>query len=192
VRRATPDTHLFFCVRSFSANGYKHVLQYAFVDDYGNVVLSAFAASDSPVGTTDGEPPEALPIEPLDPEALEYLLTRICDGATLVTFGKVLQGGLLPRAVIEGADQVRCAWRRFLQLNHPRRSGGDRYEPWTLDEALDRAGLKRPDSDDGAVRALAIRDLWRWMDQIERPDVGSSLTASLNSGPRSMNNSSRL
>jgi hypothetical protein len=80
------------------------VLQYSFVDDRGNVVMSAFASSPSPVGLTCGEPPEDLPVEPLDPEELEYLISRVCAGACLVGYGRVLQGGLLPAAA-----PYRCA-----------------------------------------------------------------------------------
>jgi len=166
-RQVSADDHLYFCVRSFAANGLRHILQYAFVDDRGNVVLSAFGATPSPVAVGIVEPPEDLAVEPVDPEALEYLLTRICSGATMVGFGKVLQAGLLPAETVQAAASVECAWRRFLRISRARHLTFDRDQPWNLSDAMTLAGLRAPESEDAVMRALAIRDLWSWMDRVE-------------------------
>jgi hypothetical protein len=167
ARQKAADDHLYFSARSVSANGFQHVLQYAFVDDRGNVVLSALGAAPSPVPGGPHEPSEPMPVEPLDAGALEYLLSRVCDGANLVTFGRVLQAGMLPPNSVRAADTVDCAWRRFLKLGRRRWAAFDRNEPLNLSDALATAGLKPLDSHDAVMRALAIRELWMWMDGIE-------------------------
>lgn len=164
-RQLSADDHLYFAVRSFCSSGMRHVVQYAFADDRGNVVLSAFGHAQSNTGALY-EPPEDLPVDPLDPEALEYLLTRVCNGATLVAFGKILQAGLLPAQAVGGAFSVECAWRRFLRLGRERRCAFSRGEPMTLSDALEAAGLEPLRSEDASVKALAIRDLWAWMDRL--------------------------
>ncbi|MEI9964988.1 MAG: hypothetical protein WDM92_10030 [Caulobacteraceae bacterium] len=82
-------------------------------------------------------------------------------------FGRVLQTGLLPVEAVQGAMSVDCAWRRFLRVSRARHMAFDRDQPWNLSDALVMAGLPAPDSEDAAMRALAIRDLWRWMDRVE-------------------------
>src|SRR4051812_17241569 len=83
------DNHIYFSVRSVSANGLQHILQFAFVDGRGNVVLSAFGSAPSPVREGPHGPSEPVPIAPLDACTLDYLLSRVCNGANLVTFGRV-------------------------------------------------------------------------------------------------------
>lgn len=167
MRQLSASEHLYFSIRSISADGHSHVLQYAFVDDRGTVVLSAMARSASPVTMIAGQPAEDLSMEPLDPEAFEYLMSRICGGATLVAFHRVLQGGLLPYVAVAGASSVECAWRRFQTVARRRGIRLSRGEPLNLGDCLEKAGLPPLTSEDAAMRALAIRALWRWMDEAE-------------------------
>jgi hypothetical protein len=161
------DDRLYFAARSIAANGLRHILQYAFVDDRGNVVMSLIAEAPSPVAMAPHEPPDPLAVDPVDPVTLDCMLSGVCAGASLVAFGRVLQIGLLPPAALAGAAQVDCAWRRYMQLVRKRRAAFDRHQPVTLSDALAFAGLKPPESEDAAVRALAVRDLWMWMDAAE-------------------------
>jgi hypothetical protein len=165
-RQRAADDRLYFAVRSFGANGRRHILQYAFADDRGNVVLSAFSQSDS-MAAGGHEPAEEMPVPPLGPETLDDLLGRVCAGANLVAFGRVLQAGLLPDGMVSAAASVDCAWRRFLKISRQHRIPFDRHEPLTLSDALAAAGLGSLDSTDAAMRALAIRRLWIWMDEVE-------------------------
>jgi hypothetical protein len=166
-RQLSASEHIYFAIRSISADGHSHVLQYAFVDDRGTVVLSAMARSASPVTMIAGQPAEDLSMEPLDPEAFEYLMSRLCGGATLVAFHRVLQGGLLPYLAVTDAASVECAWRRFQTVARRRGIRLSRGEPLTLSDCLEKAGLDPLTSEDAAMRALAIRALWRWMDEAE-------------------------
>lgn len=170
VRPAWDRDRLYFCVRPFAADGRGEVLQYAFADDQGNVVMSTFARAlrPTPPPVSPGLPaPLGLAIDPVDPEALEYLLTRLCGGAVLIGFGRVLQAGLLPPGVAASAGAVECAWRRFLKLARRRGMRPEWRQPLTLADAMAIAGLPPVDSEDGALRALAIRSLWNWMDRVE-------------------------
>lgn len=164
ARQLSASEHLHFAVRSIGGDGRGHVLQYAFADDRGNVILTAFARGASPVAMPAAFPPEDLGVEPLDPEAFEYLMSRICGGATLVAYHRVLQGGLLPYSAVSTAASVECAWRRFQQVARRRGVRLSRGEPLTLGDCLEKAGLPPLESEDAAVRALAIRALWRWME----------------------------
>jgi hypothetical protein len=163
-RQLSASEHLYFAVRSVGGDGVGHVLQYAFADDRGNVILTAFARSVSPVAMLAPPLPEDLGVEPLDPEAFEYLMTRICGGATLVAYHRVLQGGLLPYSAVSTAAGMECAWRRFQQVARRRGVRLSRGETLTLGDCMEKAGLPPLDSEDAAVRALAIRALWRWME----------------------------
>ena len=165
-RQRAADDRLYFAVRSFGSNGRRHILQYAFADDRGNVVLSAFSQDESPAARGH-EPAEELSVRPLGPETLVDLLGGVCGGANLVAFGRVLQTGLLPDGPARTAASVDCAWRRFLKLSRRWHVPFDRHEPLTLSDALAAAGLEALDSNDAAVRALAIRRLWIWMDEVE-------------------------
>ncbi len=166
VRASRAQDNLFFHIRPFASDDQGECLQYAFVDDRGNVIMSTFARALRPsLFPVVGAP--SPPVDPVGPEALEYLLTRLCGGCRLVGFGRVLQGGLLPTETLHAAASVQCAWRRFLKVS---RRWGHRPEwrqPLTLDDALEIAGLPPVDSEDAAMRALAIRDLWGWMDRVE-------------------------
>jgi hypothetical protein len=161
-RPVAADDHVYFSVRSLGFSGPSHLLQYAFADD-----LTPVRAAPRPPGPPGQEPPEDLAIEPLEPEALTPLLARVCAGARLVAFGRVLQGSLLPAQSARAAYSVDCAWRRFIRLSRQRRFAVDRNEPVTLSDAMTIAGLPPLESADAAVRALAIRDLWAWMDRVE-------------------------
>jgi hypothetical protein len=165
-RQRAADDRLYFAVRSFGANGPQHILQYAFADDRGNVVLSAFSQTEGPVARGH-EPAEEMPVQPFGPETLDDLLGGVCGGANLVAFGRVLQAGLLPGGTVNAAASVDCAWRRFLKISRRRHIPFDRHEPLTLSDALAAAGLGALDSNDAAMRALAIRRLWIWMDEVE-------------------------
>jgi hypothetical protein len=162
--QVSASEHLYFAVRSLGSDGAHHILQYAFVDDRGTVVLSACARSTSPVAMLAPPLPEDLAVQPLDPEAFEYLMTRLCGGATLVAYHRVLQGGLLPYEAVASAASVECAWRRFQQVARRRGIRLSRGEPLALNDCLEKAGLPVPDSEDAAMRALSIRALWRWME----------------------------
>lgn len=161
---AAPD-HLYFNVRSFSAGEGAHTLQFGFVDRNANVVLSVFAKAPSPIGWT-GQSQAPLPVAPLEPDALERLLTPLCKGVTLVGFHRMLQGGLLPRAAADSAVSFQCVWRRLQEAAKTHRLCSRRDRPMTLNEGLALAGLPPLTSDDAAMRALAVRDLWIWLDSL--------------------------
>ncbi len=165
-RQRAQDDRLYFAVRSFGATGPRHILQYAFADDRGNVVMSSFAEAGKPYRGGHDLAEEML-VAPLDPEALGHLVNRVCRNSNLVAFGRVLQAGLLPSETVERAASVDCAWRRFLRIGRQRRLTFDRHQPLTLSDALTAAGLAPLESSDAALRALAIRDLWMWMDSVD-------------------------
>jgi hypothetical protein len=80
---------------------------------------------------------------------------------------------LLPDETVHRAASVDCAWRRFLRVSRQRRLTFDRHQPLTLSDALTVAGLPPLDSPDAAMRALAIRDLWMWMDSVDLEREGA-------------------
>jgi hypothetical protein len=162
-RQKAASEHLYFSVRPVAAAGGRQLLQYGFVDDRGNIVLSVCGEAAAPYHGSDLTPPEDLAATPMDPEWLAILIGRVCQGASLVTFHKVLQGGLLPPGSIDRVESIECAWRRYLRLARGR-GRFDRSEPVTLDDALEAAGLGAVGSPDAALRALGIRELWTWMD----------------------------
>jgi hypothetical protein len=84
----------------------------------------------------------------------------------MVAFHRVLQTGLLGEA-LDVAAGTECAWRRFQAVARRRGVRLSRGEPLTLNDCLEKARLPPLLSDDAAMRALAIRDLWRWMDGTE-------------------------
>lgn len=171
-RQRALDDRLYFAVRSFGATGPRHILQYAFADDRGNVVMSAFAETGRP--TADGRDlVEDMLVAPLDREALDRLVGDVCRDSNLVAFGRVLQAGLLPRDTVSSAASVECAWRRFLRISRQRRLTFDRHQALTLSDALTAAGLPPLESADAAMRALAIRDLWMWMDSVDLEREGA-------------------
>lgn len=158
--------HIYFDVRTVVAAGGRHLLQYGFVDDRGNIVLSVVGESKTPASPPEIVPPDDLAAEPMDEAWLALLVRMTCRGASLVTFHKVLKSGLLPPGVVEAAGSVDCAWRRYVRLAR-RRGQFDRSQPVTLDDALGRAGLGPVAAQDAALRALGIRELWAWMDRVE-------------------------
>jgi len=164
-RQKAASEHLYFSVRPMAAAGGRQLLQYAFVDDRGNVVLSVCGEAAAPYHGPDLTPPEDLAAAPMDPEWLAILIGRICQGASLVTFHKVLQGGLLPPGAIDRAESIECAWRRYVRLARGR-GCFDRAEPVTLDDALEAVGLDAVGAPDAALRALGIRELWTRMDSL--------------------------
>ncbi len=103
-------------------------------------------------------------VKPLDPTVLEKLLNRICQGATLVTFGRVSQIGLLPPGPAQAADRVECAWRRFVDFSRRPAAAPCPDQPQALSNALTSCGLAPLKSADAVMHALAVRDLWSWMD----------------------------
>ncbi len=171
-RQRAMDDRLYFAVRSFGATGPRHILQYAFADDRGNVVMSSFAEAGRPHQGGHDLAEEML-VAPLDPKALDHLVGNICRDSNLVAFGRVLQGGLLPGETVKSAASVDCAWRRFLRISRQRRLVIDRHQPLTLSDALTAAGLPPLESADAALRALAIRDLWMWMDSVDLQREGA-------------------
>lgn len=158
--------HLFFSVRSVVAAGGRHILQYGFADDRGNIVLSVFGQAATPAGDWHCAPPEDLAAEPMEPHALSQLIGAVCRDAALVGFHRVLQGALFPPGAIEGAASVDCAWRRYLRVTR-QRDGVGRNEPLGLDDALEAIGIGAVGTPDAALRALGVRELWSWMDAVE-------------------------
>ncbi|WP_333585688.1 hypothetical protein [Phenylobacterium sp.] len=144
--------------------GRDHILQYAFADDRGNVVMSALTRSEAPAAIMFGASPDDLAASPLPAEAFEPMAQAVCHGATLVAFQRVLQGGLLPASGLAAAAGVECAWRRFARLARDKGLPAPSDGVLTLHDCLALANLPVPASEDAALRALAIRDLWLWME----------------------------
>lgn len=165
-RQKSASEHLYFSVRPMAAAGGRQLLQYGFADDRGNIVLSVCGEAAAPYHGPELAPPEDLACEPMDPEWLERLIGGVCQGAALVAFHKVLQGGLLPPGAIDRAASIECAWRRYVRLAQ-RRGLFDRSEPVGLDDALEAAGVGAVGAPDAALRALGVRELWTWMDRVE-------------------------
>src|SRR6185437_12813242 len=165
-RQKSASEHIYFDVRTMVASGGRHLLQYGFVDDRGNIVLSVVGETRAPFSAPEVVPPEDLAAEPMDEAWLALLVRMTCRGASLVTFHKVLKSGLLPPGVVEEADSVECAWRRYVRLAR-RRGQFDRSQPVTLDDALETVGIGPVGAADASLRALGIRELWSWMDRIE-------------------------
>lgn len=165
--QVSASDHLYFAVRSVAADGRQHVLQYAFADDRGNVALSAFVRSTSPATMIGGCASEDLSVEPMEEEEFSLLVARICRGATLVAFHRILQTGMLPEPVLGLAGGSECVWRRFQTV--ARRAGIrlSRQEPLALNDCLQKLGLAPLETEDAAMRALAIRSLWRALDNFD-------------------------
>jgi hypothetical protein len=164
-RQKAASEHLYFSVRPIAAAGGRQLLQYGFADDRGNIALSVCGEAAAPWHGPELTPPEDLAIAPMDPDWLTVLIRGVCQDASLVTFHKVLQGGLLPPSAIDVAASIECAWRRYLRLMRRQRRF-DRSEPVTLDDALETAGLGAIGTPDAALRALGVRELWTWMDSL--------------------------
>ncbi|HEY1752254.1 MAG TPA: hypothetical protein VGG29_13425 [Caulobacteraceae bacterium] len=161
-RQRSASEHLYFDVRPLAPGR----VQYGFADDRGNIVLSVVGEAPTPGLAEDAAPPEDLAAAPMDGAWLASLVGAVCRGASLVAFHRVLKSGLLPPGALAGAAGLDCAWRRYVRL--ARRLGRfDRAEPLTLDDALDATGLGAIGAPDAALRALAVRELWTWMDRTE-------------------------
>ena len=167
ARQVSASDHLYFAARLVAADGRQQVMQYAFVDDRGNVAFSAFVRSTSPVTMYGGAAGEDLLVEPISDALFSQLAIRLCAGATLVGFHRVLQAGMLPDQAVAGAAGSECAWRRFQAVARQRGIGLSRREPLTLNDCLEKLGLAPLESEDAALRALAIRALWRKLDGVE-------------------------
>ena len=165
-RQQSASEHVYFDVRTVLACGGRHLLQYGFADDRGNIVLSVVGESQVSIDVPEVLPPDDLAAEPMDAVWLGELVRTVCRGASLVAFHKVLKSGLLPPGAAEAADSVECAWRRYVRLAR-RRGQFDRAQPVTLDDALTRAGIGTVGAADAALRALGVRELWTWMDRVE-------------------------
>ncbi len=165
--QVSASEHLYFAVRSVAADGRQHVMQYAFVDDRGNVALSAFVRSSSPATMFGGAASEDLSVEPMEEAVFATLVAKLCRGATLVAFHRVLQTGLLPAGAVESAAGSECAWRRFQAVARRKGIQLSRREPLALNDCLQKLGMAPLESEDAAVRALAIRRLWRKLDNID-------------------------
>lgn len=158
---------IYFTVRSLGVHGRDHVLQSAFVDDRANVVMSVLTASPAPAAVMLGASPGDLAMTPLPAEAFEPMAEAVCHGATLVTFHRVLQGGLLPPSGLAAAAGMDCAWRRFNRVARQRGWVAPGEGILALSDCLALANLPLPSSEDAVLRALAIRDLWLWLDAAE-------------------------
>jgi hypothetical protein len=165
-RQKSASEHIYFDVRTVVASGGRHLLQYGFVDDRGNIVLSVVGETRAPCAAPEVVPPDDLAAEPMDEAWLAQLVRMVCRGASLVTFHRVLKSGLLPAGVVDEAESVECAWRRYVRLAR-RRGQFDRSQPVTLDDALEMAGIGAVGAADASLRALGIRELWTWMDRVE-------------------------
>lgn len=171
----------FLHVRSVSADGFEHLFQFALVDDAGNVTVSVFARGRSPVMAPDLPAYAAAPLPAVEWEDLDAAL-KPCRGAGLIAFGRVLHGSFLPPGVRAQAAGLDCARARFVKA--ARRAGikvgpGDIVD---LNDARRLVGLPPVRSPDAALRALGLRELWRWMDA---QDQAAGPALSQNSGASS-------
>lgn len=157
----------YLAVRSLAAAGGEHLLQYALVDDGGDVIFDAVTRTPSPVGLASPTAAVDAPVSSMEPHAFDARLACACEGARLVAFHAVLQGGLLPPASLAGGAEVACAWRRFRKVARSRGLRLGPGEPQDLADALARAGLTPPAGEGAADRATALRTLWRWMEAKE-------------------------
>ncbi|HWA59925.1 MAG TPA: hypothetical protein VG939_01050 [Caulobacteraceae bacterium] len=152
---------LFLHVRSVFADGRSHLMQFAAVDAAGSVVVSVFARAASAVAQ-GGSPIDAEAIQALDWEDLAAALKPL-EGAVVTAFGRKLQGGLLPPEIRDRAS-ILCARERFLNLALRRGLDVDALDAADLNAARRLIGLPPVRSPDAALRALGLRELWRWMD----------------------------
>lgn len=180
-----PEPHLerlFLHVRSVSADGFEHLFQFALVDDAGNVTVSVFARARTAVDAPDLDAYAAVSPIPAIPWSELDAALRPARGAALVAFGRVLHGSFLPPKVREAAAGLDCARARFVKIA---RRAGIRLGPGDvadLNDARGLVGLPPVRSPDAALRALGLRELWRWMDA---QDQAAGLALSQNRGARS-------
>lgn len=163
----------FLHVRSVSADGFAHLFQFALVDDFGNVAVSVFVRGRSPVegdqaveGRDDGPPP---PMPAITWDQLGEAL-KPCRGAWVVAFGRVLHGSFLPEAIRAEIASLDCARARFIKAARRRGIHVGAGDLSDLNDARRLIGLPPVRSPDAALRAMGLRELWRWMDAVE--DLG--------------------
>jgi hypothetical protein len=159
-REARPG-QFFLHVRSVSADGFAHLFQFAIVDEPGNVVVSVFARGRSPVEGGDQRPPlPSIWWDQLD-EALSP-----CNGGWLIAFGRVMHGAFLPDGTREAVASLDCARARFIKVARRRGLKIGPGDVADLNDARMLIGLPPVRSPDAALRALGLRELWRWMDGV--------------------------
>ena len=141
---------LFFSVRPLPDGQLAPRMQYAFVDEHGDVLVNSVTGAREPAAVA--------------PWNLEARLEAICAGAELVAHHRVLQAGLLPRACMEGAVRVDCAARAFERFARRRGLHPEPGELLRLDQCLSLIGLPPVEGEDAVMQALSIRLLWRWIE----------------------------
>jgi hypothetical protein len=67
---------------------------------------------------------------------------------------------------LKAAKAFRCGWRRVQDAVIAHELCPPNERPLTLNDALALAGLPVLDTEDAAMRALAIRQLWLWLDTL--------------------------
>ena len=70
-------------------------------------------------------------------------------------------------SAVRSAAGVECVWRRFQAVARRKGIRLSRHEPLALNDCLQKLGMPLLQTDDAAMRALAIRNLWRRLDTIE-------------------------
>ena len=73
----------------------------------------------------------------------------------------------MPVGAANAASGVECVWRRFQAVARRKGMRLSRHEPLALNDCLQKLGMPVLETDDAAMRALAIRNLWRRLDGIE-------------------------
>ncbi len=158
-REVRPNQY-FLHVRSVSADGFSHLFQFAVVDEPGNVVVSVFARGRSPVRGGQALPP---PLPAIWWEQLDEALAP-CNGGWLVAFGRTLHGAFLPESIKDQAASLDCARARFIKVARRRGIKVGVGDVADVNDARRLVGLPPVRSLDAALRALGLRELWRWMD----------------------------
>lgn len=157
---ADPSGAVYFAVVPVFV-GSEPLLHYAFIDEDGDLLLSAYTRRP-------GMESSASPLTPvrdvdlIEPRVFDRLVTRVCAGATLVGFQRVRQGGLLPEAALAGARELECACRRFQQVVRARAIALGPDEELTLEACLRGVGLPIEAEPDAVGYAAGVRRLWRW------------------------------
>lgn len=157
-------------VRSISADGFAHLFQFGLVDDRGDVAVNVFVRGRSPVTGADeaGEDLEAPPIPAIWWDQLTEAMAP-CRNAWIIAFGRTLHGSFLPAPVREAATSLDCGRARFMKFARRRGLIAAPGDILDVNDARRLIGLPPVRSADAASRAQGLRELWRWMDQAERP-----------------------
>jgi hypothetical protein len=141
--------------------GTEPLLHYAFVDEGGDVLLTAFTRRPG-MESTAGDVTPSRVVDLIDPKAFDRLATRVCVGATLVGFQRVRQGGLLPDGALAASRGLECACRRFQQVVRARAVDMSEDGELTLEACLRGVGLPVEFGANAVAYALGVRRLWRW------------------------------